>query len=745
MTHCIRKHINPLLPLLSLLVFCVSASSLMAETATTSTNNNNISSDKESVTKTDDFQQIIDSGVLRILAPPSTPSGFYLPRSDSPMDNQLAMAKSFARSLNLTPKIIPILSFKDVFPSLIRGEGDMIVSNLTVTEERKKSVAFSIPILYSNEVVLVPKTDTKTAITKDLVGKRLILSPSSSFWQRGVDFKKRYPGIHLVKQASYLTDEEVIDMVAKKEYDATIRDSNIAEMYLTYRDDLRAAFNASGKQEIAIALRQRSVKLKEAFDHFLRQKQLETFHINESFGDLSDLKKRGVIRILLRNNASSYFLWKGNLMGFEYEMAKAYARHLGVRLAVYVPKDGEDPLKWLLDGKVDLVAGFLQEQPYWSKKGVAASIPYHQAFAHIVVRDDNTDLNAVSDLDGRTVFLHRSSPHWDTLENLEKKGIFVNLIEAPEELEVEEIIQKVAKGDYDITIADQQNLRIEIAYNTPVKSAFTIGKQIKHNLAVRQKNPLLLQDLNAYLKKNKKGKLYKKLYAKYFTSRKKIQRYLTEHKRLSNGKKVLSDYDDLVQKYSEKYGFDWRFITAQIFQESKFDPNAISSAGAIGLMQIMPSTGKHLGFSHIKEPSNNIHAGTKYMKWLYNKFESDLSPVDHIWFTLAAYNAGLGHVLDARRLAKQLGLNKNKWFGHVEKAMLLLSRNQYAKKSRYGYVRGSEPVKYVKSIKRIYTTYLNIVPDKEDAASDKILEDSITQSFQHYFMLSSARPITINR
>ncbi|MEE9302780.1 MAG: transglycosylase SLT domain-containing protein, partial [Thiotrichaceae bacterium] len=195
-----------------------------------------------------------------------------------------------------------------------------------------------------------------------------------------------------------------------------------------------------------------------------------------------------------------------------------------------------------------------------------------------------------------------------------------------------------------------------------------------------------------------------------------------------NGSKTLSIYDQHVKTYANKYGFDWRLITAQMFSESRFRPNARSSAGAIGLMQVMTNTGRQLRLRKLTDPETNIHAGVKYMHWLSGKFEPELSVADRTWFTLASYNAGLGHVLDARRLAANRGLDKNRWFGNVEKAMLLLSKKQHYRKARYGYVRGREPVGYVRKIKNLYENYLNVVGTDEVAINHYINDFLVTNT-----------------
>lgn len=667
-----------------------------------------------------DLDKILKRGVLRVIVPSNLSGGLFLPRSDSPLTEQRNLAKNFARSLGLKLEIIPILSFKDMLPALYEGRGDIVVANITVTEARKTKLAFSVPLTHAHQVVLVAKKAKEIKITKDLEGKSLLISPSTAFWQTGLDYKKRYPAIKLIRQAAHLLDEEALNLVATGKYDATIRDSNIAEMYLSYRDDLRVAFNASAEQSLAWGLRKNTPLLKEVLDNFLAKAQLAKYQTQKVFGDLDAIKKRGTLRILLRNNASSYFLWRGQLMGFEYEMAQAFAKHLGVRLVVLVPPNNDVALDWLENGKVDMAAGFLKKTPQWKEKGIAASIPYHQAFEHIVVKKSNTSIQSAADLDGKTVVVHKSSNYWKELEELKGVDINVNLQAAPEDMELEEIIDKVAKGEYEMTLVDGHFLGIELANNVAVKSAFTFGDQKNHQIALRGEDSQLRAALDSYIKLQKDGKLYSRLYAKYFTDNRQIRLHHQTQLKTVDGKKMISRFDPLVQHYAPKYGFDWRFITAQMFQESRFDPNARSHAGAIGLMQLMPATAKQLGISKISHPENNIRAGTKYMNWLYERFEPELPVVDRMWFTLAAYNAGLGHVLDARLLAKQQGLNGNRWFGNVERAMLLLSKTKYAKKARFGYVRGREPVAYVQSIMKLYSSYLNIIGLNEKISEKEI-------------------------
>ncbi|NNE64837.1 MAG: transglycosylase SLT domain-containing protein, partial [Gammaproteobacteria bacterium] len=264
-----------------------------------------------------------------------------------------------------------------------------------------------------------------------------------------------------------------------------------------------------------------------------------------------------------------------------------------------------------------------------------------------------------------------------------------------------------ANGELEATLVEQHVLEIELAASGDIKSVVKLDEEIPHVIAVRNNNERLKEVLNTFIKRVYKSEFYNVLYSKYFKSRESVARLnrnrVTD---LENGK--ISPFDNLVQKYSDKYGFDWRLIAAQMFQESGFDPAAKSHRGARGLMQVMPRTARSLGIEKINEPAGSIQAGVKYMDWLRDRFDDELPLTERLWFSLAAYNAGIGHVRDARRLARKLGKDPDKWFDNTEQAMLLLSKKHYAKKARYGFVNGREPVNYVREIKQRFEAYVEL-------------------------------------
>jgi membrane-bound lytic murein transglycosylase F len=261
----------------------------------------------------------------------------------------------------------------------------------------------------------------------------------------------------------------------------------------------------------------------------------------------------------------------------------------------------------------------------------------------------------------------------------------------------------VAEGKYDFTVADSHILDSELAWRNDVRTVFTLNDTAKLGWAMRAVDTKLKAAVDAFVAREYRGLFYNVTRDKYFGVRKTGD--MRGRLRLEPGTQ-LSPYDDLVRKYADQYDFDWRLVTAQMYRESRFNPKARSFAGAFGLMQLMPRTAQSLGIRKPEQPEGSIHAGVKYLASLRDRLPRELPVADRVWFALASYNAGHGHVIDARTLARQKGLNPDRWFGHTEQGMLLLSRPEYAARARHGYVRGSEPVQYVREIRDYHQAYV---------------------------------------
>ena len=274
-----------------------------------------------------------------------------------------------------------------------------------------------------------------------------------------------------------------------------------------------------------------------------------------------------------------------------------------------------------------------------------------------MVRADD-EIDCAAGLQGRAVTVRRSSPYWQALVALQEKGGSFKIEPAPEDMETEELIELVASGEIDATVADGHLLDIELARGLPVKSGFKLSDDRAHAVAVRAENKKLLAALNRFIKKQYKGVVYNILYKKYFTNKRNI-RDLAAGRLGGEEGGSLSPYDEAMQKYAEKYGFDWRLIAAQMYQESRFDPNAKSFAGAQGLIAGHASHREVHGFQQ-NTTSRKMAFMPASSTWTGCAIASNptLPFNERMWFTLAAYNAGHGHVEDARRLARQQGLGR---------------------------------------------------------------------------------------
>lgn len=660
----------------------------------------------DSYIETGDIDAIKSQGKLRILVPRQSEA--WLPRQGHPLDMEQELAANFARSLGLRPVLVYVDDFSQLIPDLQAGKGDIIAANLTITDGRKKNIAFTVPVGQSREQLVSQLNAKKINRLSDLKNKTIAVVATTSYEETLDRLRKKYPSIKKHVLADDLNADEIIDLIANQSIDFTIIDSNVLALTHSYRDDFNISINLTNERSLAWGVRKSSTDLLDVLNRYLNQQALVKNRGSIFLDDWDGIKKRKVFRILTRNNASSYFLWRGEILGFEYELAKAFAKKHGLRLEVVVAPSHQDLIPMLNEGKGDMIAAFMTATEERENRGVKFSRHHHIASEIIVARSNEDKLNKIEDLAGRTVVIRQSSAYWKSLENIKAQGIEFNIKAAPETMETEEIIEKVANGEYDLTLSDSHILDIELTWRDDIKAVFPIGEPRKDAWAVRKKDVGLLAEVNKFIKKEYKGLFYNIAYNKYFKNSHKIKKHKMERIDL-NPDGNISSYDDLVKKYTDQYGFDWRLIVSQMYQESRFNPKAKSWVGAKGLMQVMPRTAKELELTDLEDPEIGIHAGIKYMKWVRERFESELDVKDRMWFTLAAYNAGQGHIKDARRLARKKGWNPNRWFNHVEKALLLLSKKEYAKKARHGYVRGQEPVNYVRNIKDRYEAYVLLV------------------------------------
>ena len=653
-----------------------------------------------------DFIDILQRGKLRILLPRDFTSVSYLPRRRSPLAEQQRIAEEFALSHGLIPELVLVDNFAKLIPALEAGKGDIIINNLTINSQRLEKIAFSVPVDHVYEQVIVRADDASIKQVSDLNGKKVMVNKDSTFWHALQWLKANsYPEIEITGTPDGIAREKLLDYLAEGKIDATIMDDNLARIYASYRDDFKVATNFSSQRDIAWGVRKNAPQLVSEINRYL-QLEYQVENRDERFvGDLEEIKKRRVLRVVLPNNAASYFLYRGELQGFEYELIREFADFHGLRLEVIVPSAEYVLSDWLLEGKADLALGFIEPDEQLRVQGVGFSEPYHYTRRHIAV-NKRDPAKSWAEMKDYTVLIPERGANEPQLVDLKSQGAGFGLQVSETSVDAEQMHDWVAEGREKAALVKEHDLNIELAKSTAVRSAIVLDDEVAHAIALRAQNSALKGALDIFVKGMYRSEFYNLIYSKYFESKRSIKR-LSEGRVTDALQGQISPFDDLVQKYANLYGFDWRLITAQMFQESRFNPKAKSPAGARGLMQLMPRTAKSMGVEKVNDPGHSILGGIKYLDWLRDRFSQELPISERLWFTLASYNAGAGHVHDARRLAEQLGNDPDRWFNHTEKAMMLLSKKEFSKKARYGFVNGAEPVNYVHEIKNRFEAYVS--------------------------------------
>ncbi|MEJ2678878.1 MAG: transporter substrate-binding domain-containing protein, partial [Gemmatimonadota bacterium] len=537
----------------------------------------------------------------------------------------------------------------------------------------------------------------------DLEGRTVVVRRSSSYWDTLERMRQQHPGITLKPAPEDLDPEDILYRVSTGEYDATLADDNLVNEAQAYMPGLHVAFDATGRQAVGWGLRPDAPELLVAVNDFLEDAALGGQRPDRARLDLEGIRERGAVRMLTRNSAATYFIWRGKLVGFEFDLARRFAQRLGVRLEVVVAPDRASLLSWLRQGRGDFVAAGLTITPQREAAGIAFSRPYSYAREMVVARPGDSTLTAPAQLAGRTIVVRRSSSYWETLKALRQRGIRLHLEAAPEALETEEIIDSVASGAYDLTVADSHILAIERSWRDDVRGVMALNDSVPHGWAVRQDQPGLLAAIDTFIHQEYRGRFYNVLYQRYFESPSRIRQEVADRPTRTGR---ISPFDSLFQVFAQRYDFDWRLIAAQAYQESQFNPRARSFAGALGLMQVLPGTAREMGIDSLRQPAHGIRAGVMYLNWLRDQLPETVTGGDRIWLALAAYNAGWGHLMDARRLAQSLGHDPDTWFGSLDTVMPLLARARYHAHARYGYCSCVQPVLYVRGIRLRYQAYV---------------------------------------
>lgn len=440
--------------------------------------------------------------------------------------------------------------------------------------------------------------------------------------------------------------------------------------------------------------------------------------------DLDKILTRGYLVAIMDNSSTGVFQYKGHTMGYEYELLKMFTDSIGLDLKITIQPNLEEAYELLNSGEGDILAYNLTVTK--DRKNKIKFSDYHNLVKQVLVqrKPENWREMKLHEIEkrlirnpvhliGKEVHVRYHSAFFTRLQNLSDEiGGDIIIVEDYPDVMTEGLLEKVANGEIDYTIAEEDVALVNAAYYPilDTKTAVSFPQQIAWGM---RKNADSLQlVINTWISKMKKTSEYHTVYNRYFrSSRSSKRRNNSQYSSMGGG--LLSPYDSLIKLAAAELDWDWRLLSAQIFKESKFDPKGVSWAGAIGLMQVLPRTGKSYGVSDLKDPEQNLMAAIQHLQWLQRMWEEEIEdPEERQKFILASYNVGHGHVFDAIRLAEKQGVSATKW-DSVKEYLLLKEQPAYFNDPvvEYGYCRGSEPVNYVKTIYSTYDNYRQLFPE----------------------------------
>lgn len=426
----------------------------------------------------------------------------------------------------------------------------------------------------------------------------------------------------------------------------------------------------------------------------------------ERVHDLQQIKDSGELVVLTLYSSTSYFNYRGQDMGFQYELSEQFAKSLGVKLKVKVARNVKDLIRKLEAGEGDLIAYTLPVTKEWKDSLLycGEDVITHQ----VVVQRKNgrhKPLKDVTELIGKDIYVNPGK-YYERLVNLDKElggGIRIHLVRS-DSISAEDLITQVAQGKIPYTVADNDIARLNRTYYPNLDIDLKISFDQRSSWAVRKDCPQLARAASEWHKANLTSPDYKASTKRYFE----ISKATPHTPILSLREGKISHYDALFKKYSKEIGWDWRLLASLAYTESNFDTTAVSWAGARGLMQLMPSTARAMGLPDGKEQNaeESIKAAVKYIGMTAQSF-SELPKEEQVNFVLASYNSGIGHVQDAMALAEKYGKDPHVWKDNVEKYIVLKANEEYFTDPvcKNGYFRGTETYNFVREITGRYEQY----------------------------------------
>lgn len=424
---------------------------------------------------------------------------------------------------------------------------------------------------------------------------------------------------------------------------------------------------------------------------------------------MTRVQSLGVVRVVTFNSPTTYYVGATGPMGFEYDLTRAFAHDLGLEVEILVAESPAEVVDLVLSGRAHLGAG-ISVTPA-TERLMRFTPPLRSTALQLVYRSGSPKPKALQELDG-PLTIPADSPAAQTLRELTRLNPKL-VWQETDDYGAEELLYRVANGDAQYTIAPSDLVAINQRYYPQLRVAFTLTEFQNVAWAFAPGDDSLAARADRFLK-GLDPNLLAQLRDRYFGHVSRVGHYsavaLATHTQTR-----LPRYRKAFEEAARRYGLDWRLLAAVGYQESLWDPDAVSPTGVRGLMQITTDTAEFLNIQDRLDPLQSIHGAARYLQQIHAKLPAEIQEPDRTWMTLAAYNVGYGHVLDAREITALQGGDPNRWVD-VRNHLPLLTQAKWHRRTKYGYARGHEAVTYVGNIRSHYDMLSWITGGRTQAA-----------------------------
>jgi len=431
---------------------------------------------------------------------------------------------------------------------------------------------------------------------------------------------------------------------------------------------------------------------------------------------LNQVLESGELVIVTRNSSTTYYEGPAGKTGFEYDLAKRFADSLGVKLKVITSDNLHEIFEILNSGKAHFAAAGLTITES-RKEVVRFAASYMEITEQLIYNNQSYRPKKMTDLEDGILEVIDGSSHIDSLNQLKNEYPDLNW-NAQRNIESEQLLYLVENQLIDFTVADSNEVMLNQRFLLELRVAFNISKPKKLAWAFPKNIDSSLYDkAMSFFWRNLNNGGITHLTEKHYGHVDKFD-YVGNRIYKRHIATRLSNYLNMYNEAGDKFNIDWKLLAAMGYQESHWNPKAVSPTGVRGIMMLTQQTAGQMGIKNRLDPKSSIMGGAKYLDQIRKRFPKSLKEPDRTWYAMAAYNVGYYHVIDAQIIAKKQGKNPNKW-SDLQTTLPLLARKKWYKKTKYGYARGWEPVKYVTNIRRYYDLLeYQLSPDNKNSDAE---------------------------